>query len=80
VFGGKTPGGGGHDLNPTPSLLINRSKPLNLGDLTISIGTSATDQPLTKRTLGELADPAHPPSALVVNAIGDLDIEASDRR
>ncbi|WP_163664996.1 hypothetical protein [Adonisia turfae] len=27
-----------------------------------------------------MADPAHPPSALVVNATGDRDIAASDRR
>ncbi|MEM9266371.1 MAG: hypothetical protein AAGA46_12670, partial [Cyanobacteria bacterium P01_F01_bin.13] len=60
--------------------LTNRSKPFTLGNPPISIGTLATDQPLTKRNRRQLAVPAHPPSTLVVNAIGDLDIEASGRR
>ncbi len=62
---------------PTPT---DSSKPLTLGDLLISNGTFATDQPLTKRNRRQLADPAYPPSALVVNATGDQDIEASDRQ
>ena len=65
-------------LAPIP--LTNRSKPFTPGDPPISIGTLATDQSLTKCNRRQLADPAHPPSALVVNAIGDLDTAASDRR
>lgn len=36
--------------------------------------------PLTKRNRRQLADPAHPPSTLVVEAIWDRDVEASARR
>lgn len=60
--------------------LADSSTLLTLGDPPILTGTLAIDQPVTKRNRRHLADPAHPPSALVVEAIWDRDAEASARQ